>query len=311
LLSTEYKDKVLQFISDDLQQNWNSGTSDTIDSVLTQLSLSIIRKNTELLPLMPTTTDLNPLNYNQTEVKIGKLVQSYIYTILNLGANEIEKLKNKGYSKRTFNINYPFLKKITANEPKQDKYWKTKYTVNNYCYVVCSEWFKSSLPFFKAYINKMNIKNNTKNINQEEQMTNKETLKDKLNSNVEFNNIEKQEAIKIVNRHLQKVSLNNKNTHISKINASKDVWWFGVPIERFSDDLNLLLKSANSFIWLKINANTLTKPQNVFKITPDNKRVDLEISSNKQNNYMIDIKSGGENYNFNRYIEYEFNYYNK
>jgi L-rhamnose mutarotase len=46
LLSTEYKDKVLQFISDDLQQNWNSGT---IDSVLTQLSLSIIRKNTELL----------------------------------------------------------------------------------------------------------------------------------------------------------------------------------------------------------------------------------------------------------------------
>jgi hypothetical protein len=72
-----------------------------------------------------------------------------------------------------------------------------------------------------------------------------------------------------------------------------------------------LLKSANSFIWLKINANTLTKPQNVFKITPDNKRVDLEISSNKQNNYMIDIKSGGENYNFNPYIEYEFNYYNK
>jgi hypothetical protein len=43
LISSEYKDKVLQFISNDLQQNWNS---DTIDNVLTQLSLSINRKNT-------------------------------------------------------------------------------------------------------------------------------------------------------------------------------------------------------------------------------------------------------------------------
>jgi hypothetical protein len=39
----------------------------------------------------------------------------------------------------------------------------------------------------------------------------------------------------------------------------------------------------------------------------DYKRVDLEISSNKQNDYMVDIKSGGTNYNFNPHIEYEFN----
>jgi hypothetical protein len=156
LLSSEYKDKVLQFISNDLQQNWNS---DTIDNVLTQLSLSINRKNTELLQSVPTATNLNPLHYNQAEVIIGKLVQSYISTILNLGANEIEKLKNKEYSKSTFNINYPFLQKVTSNEPvsNKERYYVKQHTVNNYCYVVCSEWFKGSIPLFKAYIAKMKL----------------------------------------------------------------------------------------------------------------------------------------------------------
>jgi hypothetical protein len=117
--------------------------------------------------------------------------------------------------------------------------------------------------------------------------------------------------MKIVNRHLRKVSLNSKNTYIAKINASKEVWWINIPIKRFTNDLNLLLKNKNSFIWLKINANTFTNPKDIFRFRSDTERVDLEISSNKQNNYMVDIKSGGKRHNFNPYIEYEFNYHNK
>ncbi|SMN12481.1 hypothetical protein SPBRAN_1136 [uncultured Candidatus Thioglobus sp.] len=117
----------------------------------------------------------------------------------------------------------------------------------------------------------------------------------------------KQEAIEIVNNHSRESSLNNGNTNIAKINDAKNVWWFNIPPERFLNDLHLLLKKANGLIWLKINANTFIKPQDVFRLRTDVGKIDLEISSNKQNNYMVDIKSGGTNYNFNQHIEHEFN----
>jgi len=117
----------------------------------------------------------------------------------------------------------------------------------------------------------------------------------------------KQEAIEIVNNHLQESSLNNGNTNISKINDTIDVWWFNIPPERFSNDLHLLLKKTNSFIWIKISANTFNTPQNIFKLRSDVDKIDLEISSNMENDYMVDIKSGGTNYNFNPHIEHEFN----
>ncbi|CAC9615444.1 hypothetical protein [uncultured Gammaproteobacteria bacterium] len=118
----------------------------------------------------------------------------------------------------------------------------------------------------------------------------------------------KQEAIELVNNHLQEQPLNMENTNIAKINAAKDVWWFTIPPERFSNDLHLLLKKTNGFIWLKISANTFIEPQNIFKLRTNADKIDLEISSdNGLNNYMVDIKSGGIGYNFKQHIEHEFN----
>jgi hypothetical protein len=135
---------------------------------------------------------------------------------------------------------------------------------------------------------------------------NEEALKNKLNSNTKYKNITKNEAIKAVNNHLQRVALRKDNTHFSSINDAKDVWWINIPPKRFANDLHLLLKKADGFIWLKINANTFINPKNVFKFASDKNLIDLEIVSNKRNNYIIDIKSGGTHYNFNSHIEYEF-----
>lgn len=119
--------------------------------------------------------------------------------------------------------------------------------------------------------------------------------------------MKKQEAIKIVNNHLQNFSLNKDNTHISKINSGdRSVWWLHIPPERFSNNLHLLLKKTDSFLWLKINANTFTNPQDVFRLRADKNKIDLEISSDKKNHYMIDIKSGGKNYDFIPHLEKEF-----
>jgi hypothetical protein len=102
----------------------------------------------------------------------------------------------------------------------------------------------------------------------------------------------KQKAIEIVNKHLQEQSLNEEYTNISQINHTRDIWWFTIPPERFSNDLHLLLKKTNGLIWLKISANTFIKPQDIFKLRTnvgktDADKIDLEISSdNGLNNYI-------------------------
>ncbi len=117
----------------------------------------------------------------------------------------------------------------------------------------------------------------------------------------------KSEAIEIVNNHLKELSLNNSNTHIAKINDAKNVWWLNIPPKRFSNDLHLLLKKTGGFLWLKIDANTFIRPQDIFRLRLDVDKIDLEISSDNRRNYMVDIKSGGTKYNFDSHIKYEFN----
>ncbi len=117
----------------------------------------------------------------------------------------------------------------------------------------------------------------------------------------------KSELIEIVNNHLGGLSLNRSNTHIAKIIDAKNVWWLNIPPERFINDLHLLLKKTDGFLWLKIDANTFIRPQDVFRLRLDVDKIDLEISADNENNYMTDIKSGGTNYNFNPHIEYAFN----
>jgi hypothetical protein len=59
--------------------------------------------------------------------------------------------------------------------------------------------------------------------------------------------MKKQEAIELVNNHLQEQPLNMENTNIAKINDAKDVWWFTIPPERFSNDLPYLTIFLNLF----------------------------------------------------------------
>ena len=96
--------------------------------------------------------------FEPTGMKIGQLVRASMDQVIAFcekSEKELLNLKSPIFSKQTFNINYPFLKKITSNAPKQDRYWKNKYLINGEYYVVTSEWYKGSLPLFKAYLAKI------------------------------------------------------------------------------------------------------------------------------------------------------------
>lgn len=150
LLSQDYKKQIQQFIADDLRQNWDE---DTIKTVLSKLSITILLKDVN-----PPTIDPVPPAPIQQGMKIGQMVRASMNQIIAYCKNsekELSNLKSEIYSKITFDINYPFLKEVNSSDPKQDRYWKDKYLINNKYYVVTSEWYKGSLPLFKAYLAKI------------------------------------------------------------------------------------------------------------------------------------------------------------
>ncbi len=109
LLSSDYESKIQQFIVDDLQQNWDK---ETIKKVLSQLSISICSKTT-IPPTLPTSIPFSTVV--PAGVKIGQLVRTNMNLIIANCKNSemaLSNLKSESYSKNTFNINYPFLKKV-------------------------------------------------------------------------------------------------------------------------------------------------------------------------------------------------------
>lgn len=149
LLSSDYHIKLQQFIIDDLQENWDK---ETINEVLTQLSIFISPKSTTPPTPIPSTPIVS------SGEKIGQLVKSALNLIIEYCKkfeNELSNLQSNTYSKTTFDINYPFLKKVASNDPKHARYWKDKHKINGEYYVVTSEWYKGSIPSFKAYMSKI------------------------------------------------------------------------------------------------------------------------------------------------------------
>ena len=86
-------------------------------------------------------------NESMLEIKIGELVRSYIPEILEQikvnKNNLLIKLQDKEYSKRVFDIQFPFLIKTSINSPRENRYWAQLYDVDGTNYRVTSEWFEN------------------------------------------------------------------------------------------------------------------------------------------------------------------------
>lgn len=95
-----------------------------------------------------------PEQCNNTEVKIGRLVQDSIAKLIErrlLPFEEIERLCTLEYSNRTFGLNFPMLKEFDPNPAvsidvqKRDKkgynrYYKYPMPIYEKKYLLCSQW---------------------------------------------------------------------------------------------------------------------------------------------------------------------------
>ncbi len=116
----------------------------------------------------------------------------------------------------------------------------------------------------------------------------------------------KADAIQIINNQIGNNKLSNANCNYSKINKGKEVWWCNIGPLRFEEELNLLLASKSGISWLCIPKNSFKNLSSIFKIRLDKNVVDLEISSDRNFKYLQDVKSGGTGINFKQFLKGTF-----
>ena len=95
-------------------------------------------------------------------MKVGKLVQLLLPKILEYcehhSHKEVERLCDADYSKRTFNINFPFLIEI-SNLPADisKRYWTNTYLVRGKTVRASSQWYEKDLSYFVKYLKRIGI----------------------------------------------------------------------------------------------------------------------------------------------------------
>jgi hypothetical protein len=115
----------------------------------------------------------------------------------------------------------------------------------------------------------------------------------------------KKEIIEFINT-TKGSHLTNSNTSYSKINKSKEVWWFNVSVSKFAEDVNLLLNTENQVFWIVLPKGFAEGVP--FKIREDKNAVDLEISADRSFKYLHDVKSGGTGFDFNPFVKEEMSF---
>jgi hypothetical protein len=80
------------------------------------------------------------------KMKIGVIARTVFRNVLESGKvseNEIERMQDKDYSKKTFGIQYPVLQESNnSNSKKPENYYKKPVNIFNKYYFICSEWYE-------------------------------------------------------------------------------------------------------------------------------------------------------------------------
>ncbi|TKF32276.1 HNH endonuclease [Vibrio kanaloae] len=95
-------------------------------------------------------------------MKVGKLVQLLLPKVIEYceqnDHTEFERLCDAGYSKRTFNINFPFLVEKGSLPSKSSKrYWTNIYLVRGKTVRACSQWYEKDAVWFVEYLQRIGI----------------------------------------------------------------------------------------------------------------------------------------------------------
>lgn len=118
--------------------------------------------------------------------------------------------------------------------------------------------------------------------------------------------LSKREAIEAIKRE-SSLALSNNSTHFANVNASKSVWWFDIPVEKFTSDmhgtLDLLVVSADAKELHHLRVPTTYVRDNLcrFHVRKDKDSVSLELSSLSTNKFQ-DVRPGSGQMPFSQFV---------
>lgn len=105
------------------------------------------------------------------EIKIGAFVRSSFERLIAndlLTEREVECLQRKDYSKKTFNLNYPFIKevdyKVDISDQKKvngaPRFYTNTYLIRGIEYLLCNDWYENpSRSYFDAWLRRIDETN--------------------------------------------------------------------------------------------------------------------------------------------------------
>ena len=103
-------------------------------------------------------------NNSNNKLPIGKYVRKTFNEVIKaIDREELVRLRRLDYSKETFGITYPLLKKALISDIKSPiRYWKDPVKILGESFYVCSEWFESDLnndrQYYENWLKKMKAK---------------------------------------------------------------------------------------------------------------------------------------------------------
>lgn len=152
----------------------SSSVADTSELLMRALQLSNLvgahkPKTNKEVRVSSNTRELNQNPPTKHEMKIGVYVRQSISRLIKegkLSTQEIQRLLQLEYSKRTFNINYPALKaydrEVTLDKQRNvggyPRYYADRYFINGKEYLLCNHWVeKLSRSYFEKWLTFINI----------------------------------------------------------------------------------------------------------------------------------------------------------
>jgi hypothetical protein len=102
----------------------------------------------------------------QEGIKVWVLVKTTFNKLVNshLLSNEmVSLLQDDKYSKNTFDINFPFLKKVMWDTSFSEqikikgynRYWQENLIINGERFFICSQWYERNKPSFIRWVNEL------------------------------------------------------------------------------------------------------------------------------------------------------------
>lgn len=162
LLSQSHNKEILSLIKNKFL---NEYSRNVIDKVLEDLEIYIseVSGKQELnFKGSKISKNVKSSNFDTDKKKIGRYVWDTFQELVNnnlISNDEVIRLQQESYSKLTFDIQYPFLKKVTDLNTRILHYWKPIITIRGESYLICSEWYENHAnndrPYYENWLKKI------------------------------------------------------------------------------------------------------------------------------------------------------------